>query len=132
MFYWIKYFLTGRKQRVHISNSLSPWKVVRSGVPQGSVISPILFLIFINDLPSCIETADSMLFADDAKMCLPITRPNSQKKFQSDINNVVNWSKNWKLGMNLNKCKVLHLGNQKPNFDYLMNSDILKSIQKFN
>ena len=122
VFSWLKDFLTGRKQRVRISNSLSSWKDVRSGVPQGSVIGPTLFLIFINDLPSCIETADSMLFADDAKMCLPINGSNSQKIFQSEINNVVNWSNNWKLGMNLNKCKVLHLGNQNPNFDYSMNS----------
>ena len=64
---WIKSFLTNRKQRVVVEGEMSSWSDVKSGIPQGSVLGPILFVAFINDLPDCILSTCNM-FADDAKV----------------------------------------------------------------
>ena len=64
---WIQHFLTGRKQRVTVNGKLSAWAIVLSGIPQGSVLGPILFVIFINDLPDMIRSTVK-IFADDTKI----------------------------------------------------------------
>ena len=85
---------------------MSEWKKVISGVPQGSVLGPILFIIFINDMPSLTKHI-SKFFADDSKI-IGIIR-NSQDKIvlQDDLDTLVNWSKDWKMCFNYDKCKVM-------------------------
>ena len=102
-------------------NSSSKAKVT-SGIPQGSVLGPILFLIFINDLPSVIQ-ALKKLFADDAKVYQIVTCMADVTHLQSVVNNSIDWSILWKMFFNFNKCKHMHLGNHDMNQTYTMKKD---------
>ena len=89
---WIQEFLTERKQRVVINGSESEWSDVTSGIPQGSVLGPTLFLVYINDMPDVIN-ALIKLFADDAEV-YNIVKQNEQpadNHVQSSLNRGVNW-----------------------------------------
>ena len=96
--YWIKSFLSNRSQRVRINNAISESAHILSGVPQGSVIGPLLFLIYINDLVDSIDTDITInLFADDTKLSLIYNNLNDRYKLQSAINKFYNWSVLWQL-----------------------------------
>ena len=90
----------------------SGWKEVLSGVPQGSVLGPLLFIIFINDLPLGLSVL-CKLFADDSKLIHIIRNSKDREELQLNINKILNWTVDWKMGLNLNKCKIMHLGNKK-------------------
>ena len=86
---WVKDFLTDRRHRVKINDSYSPWHKVLSGVPQGSVLGPILFLIYINDLIDQCETHENLfVYADDAKIYKHITSPIDIQDLQHSVNNI--------------------------------------------
>ena len=104
---WIKAFIGNRKQRVKVKDCLSQWADVTSGVPHGSILGPILFLIYVNDMPSEIRNV-CKLFADNAKLFCPITKEPST--LQSDIESLYTWSERWQLPFNVVKCKILHIG----------------------
>ena len=105
---WLKDFLSGRQQRVRVGESFSHWVEVKSGVPQGSVLGPALFLAFINDLPENITGGNIKLFADDAKIYRSTNSEDDSKVLQHDLDSLVNWSSKWSLNLNPSKCKVLH------------------------
>ncbi|MES9905329.1 MAG: reverse transcriptase domain-containing protein [Sedimenticola sp.] len=116
---WIEKFLENRKQRVVINGEPSEWTNVLSGIPQGSVLGPVLFLIYINDLPNVVENVVK-LFADDTKV---FTRANSEENktsLQNDLDRLSKWSMDWQLLFNASKCKVMHIGNQESNNLYYM------------
>ena len=121
---WIESFLTSRKQVVRIKNDISNIGKVTSGVPQGSVLGPILFLLFINDLPHNI-TSTSKLFADDTKLYRIIRSINDADALQQDINALVEWCIEWKMIFNATKCHVLHISNKNPHYIYHMNGRLL-------
>ena len=106
---WVKAFLTGRRQRVCVDGEYSEWEAVRSGIPQGSVLGPILFVLFINDMPD-VCTSICQLFADDAKIYRKVSTQEECDALQDDIESLHNWSTTWQLLFNLDKCKVLHIG----------------------
>ena len=117
----IQHFLTGRKQRVTINGKLSAWAIVLSGIPQGSVLGPILFVIFINDLPDMIRSTVK-IFADDTKIFHIMLSRDDHHRIQANLLDLLaKWSEEWQLGFNEGKCKVLHLGNSNPKLDYKMN-----------
>ena len=92
---WIKAFLLGRKQRVIVNGEKSDWKDVTSGIPQGSVLGPLLFVIYINDLPSVpTKGAEAYLYADDTKLFKGIFNETDMESLQSDLYEVCKWSKN--------------------------------------
>ena len=104
---WFEAYLRPRYQCVKIGDSYSEQCNVLSGVPQGSVLGPLLFVIFINDLPECINSAIPFIFADDTK-CLHIIRSTEDtRKLQVDINNAYDWSITSDLFFN--ESKIFHL-----------------------
>ena len=114
---WIRSFLSSRKQRVILGGKLSNWQDVTSGIPQGSVLGPILFTIFINDMPDVVESC-MKLFADDAKIYKAIESFHDTSIIQNDINKLLNWSNIWQLPLNLDKCKGIHYGKKNPGHSY--------------
>ena len=88
---WIRNWLAGRRQRVCINQSYSKWAPVTSGVPQGSVLGQLLFLIYRNDLDTNIVNKISK-FADDAKLCHRARNPDDIMELQEDINKLVEWA----------------------------------------
>ena len=106
---WIECFLSQRKQRVVIGSEFSDWQPVTSGIPQGSVLGPILFTIFINDMPDVVSSFKK-LFADDTKIFRAIESLDDISGIQEDINKLFEWSVKWQLPFNIGKCKVIHYG----------------------
>ena len=93
---WCQSFLTNRVQRVVVGEIFSDWENVESGVPQGSVLGPLLFVIFINDLLKKINN-EGKLFADDTKILSIIKSESDNVKLQEDFNLLYNWSSDWKI-----------------------------------
>ena len=89
---WIAAFLDGRCQRVIINGSKSSWSPVMSGIPQGSVLGPILFVCYVNDMPEVVDSPVHM-FADDTKIYIQITTQSDQEILQTDLKQLEEWSK---------------------------------------
>lgn len=120
---WIRSFLTGRKQRIILGEASSDWAEVTSGVPQGSVLGPILFVIYINDLLDAIQSP-SLSYADDLKLLGVFNRAEmGSQRLQEDLNLVNNWSKTWSAELNVLKCKTMYTGaNRDRKKDYFISS----------
>ena len=117
---WLKAFLTGRKQRVVLGEFISEWLKVSSSVIQGSVLGPLLFILFINDLVDYIVNK-SKLFADDTKVSAKINNA-PESSLQKDINSILEWTNTWLMRLNLDKCKIMHFGKKNPRINYTMKS----------
>ena len=102
--YWLTSFLSNRKQRVVVNGKCSDWTAVLSGTPEGSLLSPLLFALFVNDLPNKIST-NCLLFADDVKLYHKIKTPDDASRLQNDLNTLCQWSSDWRLQLNPQKCK---------------------------
>ena len=124
----IERFLTERRQRVILRNGHSEWKSVISGVPQGSIFGPILFLIFVNDLPASAESI-AKLFADDTKLYRLIVEYGDYELLQQDLNVLSAWSKTWLLKFNALKCVVLKL-RETLSYIYTLNGHDLKQVHE--
>ncbi len=124
----INAFLIGRQFIVKIGDSSSRTYNVRSGVPQGTVLGPLLFLIYINDLPDGLKCFAS-LFADDLKL---LAAKSNRKHAQEDLDYLTEWQKTWLLQFNTadKKCKVLHVGSPKERFEYVLNSEVLPTTDE--
>ncbi|CAF3620810.1 unnamed protein product [Rotaria socialis] len=114
---WIQDWLQNRKQRVVINGIASGWANVTSGVPQGSVLGPLLFLIYINDLDIGLLSRLAK-FADDSKLGTNVGDLEGIKQLQKDLDNVGDWSIKWQMPFNIDKCKVMHVGSRNPNHNY--------------
>ena len=106
---WIKAFLSNRLQVVKVNGEESFPALVLSGIPQGSVLGPLLFVLYINDLPESVKS-QILLFADDTKVFRPILSEKDSLELQNDINSLDEWTKKWLLKFNPDKCHVLTLG----------------------
>ena len=126
---WIKSFLTGRRHRVTVDGELSDWVNVISGIPQGSVLGPTLFVIFINDMPDVAQNC-LKLFADDAKLYGTIRSEDDVISLQNDINNLTEWSKMWQLPFNVGKCKCMHIGKGKNHHSYQDDQNMLENVKE--
>ena len=117
---WIEGFLIYRQQRTGVRGHYSGWRKVLSGIPQGSVLGPLLFVIYINDLPLDVEEGEAhiYLFADDAKIIKQIDTSEDQKQLQRRCNRMQELSERWLLKLNVNKCMVLRIAIREVEAEY--------------
>ena len=106
---WISAFLNDRSQIVVVNGVESKSAAVLSGIPQGSVLEPLLFVIYINDLPEYVDS-DVFLFADDTKVMRQVSSADDAVTLQRDLDSLERWSNDWLLKFNADKCHVLTLG----------------------
>lgn len=117
---WIEAFLTNRKQRVVMGENTSSWCDVKSGTPQGGVLSPTLFLLYINDLTSSLSNKIK-LFADDGKILSILNELElAENQMQKDIDRFTEWSVKWGSHLNIEKCKIMYYGKQNPRREYFI------------
>ena len=128
---WIKAWLSGRKQRVVLNGKHSEWIDVLCSVCQGSVLGPLLFLIFIDDIDLCLHEITMLLlkFADDTKVIKRISSIEDSHALQDTITNLQGWAKKWQMCFNIGKCKILHIGNNNPKHKYYMEGSELLSVE---
>ena len=129
---WIRSYLTNRKQFVSINGTNSDYKIMKHGVPQGSVLGPLLFLIYINDLHVCIKYSKLNLFADDSSLLLKnASHKQLQKYINLDLKNLCNWLKANKISLNAGKTElvIFRHPNKKINYSGLRPSDGLQGAK---
>lgn len=126
---WIREWLNGRKQRVVINGKASKWIEVDSGVPQGSILGPSLFIIFINGIDEGI-LSDILKFADDTKLFGKVGSSESREKLQEDLRVLCEWSMKWQMKFNTDKCKVMHIGAQNLEAEYFMEGNKLEKVSE--
>ncbi len=126
---WIRAFLTGRTQKVVIDGHESDYVPVTSGVPQGSVLGPLLFLLYMNDLPQVLQNASIKMFADDCKFYV-IFRRNREARdlLQADIDQLMQWAGTNQLRIAFSKCGILHFGVKNPNYHYFFGTEEIPCV----
>ncbi len=126
---WLEDWLTERKQRVVINGKVSDWRNVLSGVPQGSLLDPVLFIIYVNDIDEGL-TCKISKFADDTKITGRGTTTAEKALLQSDLDRLVNWTGKWQMTYYIDKCKILHIGNYNNRSNYTMNGTEINKVNE--
>jgi hypothetical protein len=126
---WLASYLGGRRQRVTLDGQYSEWVPVRSGVPQGSVLGPILFNLYTNDLDEWL-TSIILKYADDAKIMATVDDIESCTVIQEDLQKVDSWSETWQMQLNPKKCKVMHIGQKNLQYEYTIKGEPLLCTSK--
>ena len=129
---WIKNWLTCRTQTVVLDGYKSNEENVKSGVPQGTVLGPLLFLTYINNMCDDIKST-AKLFADDCLLYRNIKSQNDQKELQSDLDKVSQWCESWQMTFNIKKCKFLRISNKRvmeDPYNYNINGNILEQVNE--
>ena len=109
---WLRAFLTERTQRVVLDGGTSKTVKVTSGVPQGTVLGPLLFLLYINDLPASVNS-HVRLFADDCLIYRTISTHSDAQGLQSDLDALTEWQNRWQVSFNPSKCHILHISRKR-------------------
>jgi ribonucleases P/MRP protein subunit RPP40 len=130
LFRWVENWLTGRRQTVVLGGEFSTWIEVLSGVPQGSVLGPLLFLIFINYIDEAASAVEIIReFADDTKIGRTIRDEHDRQRLQEALDNLTKWSEKWGMEFNVKKCKVVHFGRSNNRGDYKMLGETLTKAE---
>jgi hypothetical protein len=128
---WVEEWLAGRTQRVAVEGVLSEEEEVKSGVPQGTVMGPPLFTVFIDDIDEFVELVKLFVkFADDGKGLKIIQSRKDADELQLSLNNLCEWASRWGMAFNVDKCKIMHIGRNNPGYDYYMNGVKLKVVEQ--
>jgi hypothetical protein len=128
---WIEEWLIGRQQRVVLQGETSTWEDVKSGVPQGSVLGPILFLIFIRDIDKAVGPENVVKkFADDTKAAGRADTDDDTGALQEVLNKMAAWAVKWKMEFNIKKCKVMHFGAANRRQQYTMDGHVLEETRE--
>jgi ribonucleases P/MRP protein subunit RPP40 len=98
---------------------------VSSGVPQGSILGPLLFILYVNDIDDVLSTSAIYKFADDTKILSAISTRDDANAFQRDISALEAWSKKWKMPFNTGKSSLVHFGNRCERYTYTMNGQMI-------
>ena len=130
---WIGSFLKNRTQSVLLEGERSALARVTSGVPQGSVLGPLLFLLYINDLPERVRS-QVCLFADDSTLYREIRSREDQMSLQQDLVELEKWEKEWQMSFNPSKCSLLRLSptRKAKEFDYKLHDTKLEQCHTHN
>ena len=102
-------FLSQRDLTVVLEGSLSDTKPVTSGVPQGTVLGPLLFLVYLNDLPQCVTSSHTRLFADDCLIYKEIRSQVDADELQADLDALQEWEQQWMMSFHPQKCQLLRI-----------------------
>ena len=121
---WLESFLSKRTQRVKVRGKLSKHIKVQSGVPQGSVLGPLLFVAYVSDLPHQI-TSSIKIFADDTKLYRQTDCIEDADELQKDLNALSSWCEEWGMIFNSSKCFVMHYGRKNSRYMYHVNGNII-------
>lgn len=127
---WFTSYIDNRSQAVVINNYVSSWVTVPSGVPQGSLLGPLLFNIFVNDISDCFHTSKLLCFADDMKIFTKINSLDDSALLQDDLTRLVAYCQTNKLDLNVSKCFTLTFTRQQSSIptSYKLNDHVLKSV----
>lgn len=127
---WISAFLTNRTQTVVLDSKSSNTVPVTSGVPQGTVLGPVLFLVYINDLPEYLNHSKVRLFADDSIIYCPVKTAGDCDKLQADIEAAARWEQDWLMAFHPDKCTILSVTTKKRplKYTYTLHNHILESV----
>ena len=130
---WLIAFLSNRSQFVDVKGSESRYCPVLSGVPQGTVLGPLLFLIYINDLPEVLKYSQISLYADDAKI-FRSEKPEiiSSQLLQDDLSSFHRWSDEWQLTLAVRKCSVIIFGSPVESVEYKLGVETLEVVNDVN
>lgn len=133
MLSWIRSYLQNRTSVVRVNNSRSYPIRVTSGVPQGSYLGPLLFIMFMNDIGSCMNQVNHLLYADDIKLFLKIETPNDCQVLQNALNNVCNWCHINCMKINSNKSFIMSYSRNKKTIisNYFLESDTISRTNQF-
>jgi hypothetical protein len=128
---WIEEWLANRTQRVAVEGIESESQDVKSGVPQGTVMGPPLFTVFIDDIDDFVELVRLFVkFADDGKGLKALRSKKGADELQEALNNLFEWASLWGMQFNVEKCKIMHIGHNNPGYDYYMGGVKLKVVEE--
>lgn len=129
---WVQEYLSDRRQAVLIESVLSDFKPVMSGVPQGSVLGPTLFLIFINDIHIGV-ISKIRLFADDCVIYRAVTHHNDCEELDKDLRLLSEWCHDWHMNINNSKTKLVRFTtcNNFVSHTYTINNEVIELVESF-
>ena len=123
---WLEKWLKDRTQKVKVNQDESEEAEVRSGVPQGTILGPPLFNVYIDDIDDCAEElAEILKFADDTKIFKTVQNEQDRNNLQTVLDRLCAWAERWGMSFNTEKCKVMHVGHNNNKFTYYMQGQAL-------
>lgn len=129
---WFISYLSNRQQAVKMNGLISSYAPMTSGVPQGSILGPFLFILFINDIASCFKHTKFLLYADDLKLFATVSNTSDCINMQSDLNRLHNYCQMNKLHLSYSKCQYISFTRKKSRliFEYGVGGNILESVSR--